>query len=95
MAPNHKSVLVVHIIIPHSESIHQQQIINHAGHTAAETNYAGHIGESAMHVHYGTNINRNFSVPINEVNSGFLIHFHRYVSDIYVSFEIPPTPPSP
>ena len=38
MAPNHKSVLVVHIIIPHSESIHQQQIINHAGHTAAETN---------------------------------------------------------
>ena len=34
----HRSILVVHIIIPNSESIHQQQITNHAGHTAAETN---------------------------------------------------------
>ena len=38
MAPNHKSILVVHIITPNSESIHQQQITNHAGHTVAETN---------------------------------------------------------
>ena len=33
-----KHNLVVHIILPNSESIHQQQITNHAGHTATETN---------------------------------------------------------